>query len=274
MDTIKLEASKNSKKSVDLDNFRSRYTETHPDRTFTITYPSTEIYTFEHHYFVLLSKSNYVEFKPSWEMRPDYTSFDMYGSVIFWPVILFVNNVYSIEDYINMEGVYLPPYRNILKLVRDRVPKHHVEPVYIYRDIPGINLYDKGLLDDVEIEGFKGRENIQEQTEQPPPVVDQISLEEHTDVISITQDILLNEKFTLTRTPVNASTTNLYIENLNVPQRYGYHYVLKYNPSADKNNIISWARTDLFNETGGMSTLLEAGMTVRVVYLYERRISQ
>jgi len=270
METIKSEAIKNSSKSVDLDNFRSRYIDAPLGVDFTVTYPSTEIYTYEHHYFVLLSKSSYVEFKPSWEMRPDYTSFDMYGSVLFWPLILFVNNVYSIEDFIDLDGVYIPPYRFVLQMVRDRVPKHHIEPLAVYRDIPVPNVYTKGLLDNNEIDEMKGKENIEDQIFiEPTPGGPVYTLMEKTENFILSSEMLEDKGLALQHIPVNSSTVNLYLENMNVPQKYGYHYVLKLDPETNDMKFISWNSVDVFNPQGGMESLLEEDMRIKITYLHE-----
>lgn len=269
METIKTEANRNSKRSLDLDFFRSRYIETDPETLFSITYPAHEIYSYAHNYFVLLSKADYVEFKTSWEMRPDYTSYDMYGDVIFWPLILFVNDIYSIEDYRNLEGVYIPPYSLVLKIVKDRVPKHHVDPVHIYRDIPGINVFDKAPLDTYEIENIIAKDNLDTASEEDETTEPVLVLKEVTETFTLTESNIENKMITLRKTPVNASTVSLYIGSMNVPQKYGYHYVLTKNSTYNDYRDISWDASDVFNQVGGMDAILEEAMTIRVKYLYE-----
>ena len=82
METIVTEAKKNTNLISDIDNFRSRYMEIDYDTGTTVLFPSMEIYTYEHNLFRLLADSEQVRFIPKWEMRPDYASYDLYGSTI------------------------------------------------------------------------------------------------------------------------------------------------------------------------------------------------
>lgn len=266
MDTIKLEAKRNLAKATDLDNFRSRYVERDIIHGVSVFYPSSEIYSFEHNYFVLLSKADYVEFKPAWEMRPDYTSFDMYGNVIYWPLLLFINDVYSIEDYRDLEGVYIPSYRSVLQITRDRIPRGRVEELHIARDIPGINVFDRTLLDPAEIREITTRERTRPEEDIIPIPVKK--LEERVDTYILDQFDIADKTVRLTRLPINASSIHLYIDNMNVPQKYGYHYVLIPDEEGHYNTI-SWKKEDSFNQNGGMEMLLEEEMELRIKYLYE-----
>ena len=94
-ETIRQEAQRGSEQIADLDNFRSKYLEYDFEENFAVIFPSGEIYSFEHNKFSLLLDSKKVKFDFKWTMRPDYTSYDFYGTVIYWPVILLLCFLYN-----------------------------------------------------------------------------------------------------------------------------------------------------------------------------------
>ncbi|MCK5018460.1 MAG: hypothetical protein KAS32_15480 [Candidatus Peribacteraceae bacterium] len=123
MESIKPEARRNSKISLDLENFRARYLEKDTENDIQVIFPALEIATFEKNFFILLSDSKKVKFEPSWEMRPDYVSMDFYNTPVLWPLILFVNRINSIEDFTGLDDVLVPPYDKIIEILKDRVSK-------------------------------------------------------------------------------------------------------------------------------------------------------
>ena len=117
METILQQATKNISFPLDFDNLRKRYFDYDPVNTdISVVYPSGDIPGLEVYYYMLLSTSDQYDFDPSWEMRPDYTSYDIYGTIIYWPIILHLNNIYNIEEYTQLETVFAPPISSISKL--------------------------------------------------------------------------------------------------------------------------------------------------------------
>jgi len=121
MESIRGETKRNSELATDIDNFRSRYQETTSNLEITVTFPSGEIFSFEKNLFTLLSNAECVKFKPIWYQRPDYVSHEYYKNTIYWPIILFVNRVFSIEDFKELDEILIPPFSSILQVVKDRV---------------------------------------------------------------------------------------------------------------------------------------------------------
>lgn len=125
MESIKSEVAFNILIPTDLDNLRLRYKETLmteegiPD--LEVIYPSPEIYALDKNFFTLLYNSQKVSFKPRWQQRPDYVSYDYYGTTIYWPVILYINRKDSIEDFQNIDYIYVPSEDYIYRLASDRV---------------------------------------------------------------------------------------------------------------------------------------------------------
>ena len=124
MESIRGEAKRNAELATNLDNFRSRYKETTQDLETEVIFPAYEIYSFEKNLFVLLANANKVVFKPKWYQRPDYVSYEYYNSVIYWPIILFVNRIPSIEDFKGLDEILIPPFNSILQIVKDKADRY------------------------------------------------------------------------------------------------------------------------------------------------------
>lgn len=123
MQSIRHEAKRNAELATNIDNFRSRYKESSYDDTIDVTFPAGNIKTLDKNFFRLLAGSNLVPFETRWHQRPDYVSLDFYNTPIFWQMILYLNRVPSIEDFRDLEDIYVPPYGLIIDVMRDRISK-------------------------------------------------------------------------------------------------------------------------------------------------------
>jgi len=112
--TIESESKKLSHLVVDLDKFRKRYFTTTSDG-FNIEFVSPLFYSFEKYRFYLLSKSLTFDLDQKYYYRPDYLSYDYYNVVSLWALILFINNVTSIDEF-SISKVILPSYTSILNI--------------------------------------------------------------------------------------------------------------------------------------------------------------
>lgn len=126
MQSIKHEAKRNAELSTNIDNFRTRYKETSYDGTIDVTFPAGNIKTLDRNLFKLLAESNLVTFEPRWHQRPDYVSIDYYNTPMFWQLILYINRISSIEDFRDLENIYVPPFSLIVDIMRDRVPSTEI----------------------------------------------------------------------------------------------------------------------------------------------------
>jgi hypothetical protein len=118
MITIDLESKQRIKSPIDIDNMGERYkTES---EVFTFTSPS--LWTLEKHLFFLLKDSIEKTFEPKYRMKPDYLSYDEYGTVILSYLLMFVNGVYSLEDF-DLDNVIIPSYDSIVEICKDKFPK-------------------------------------------------------------------------------------------------------------------------------------------------------
>jgi len=127
MPSVKTEAKRNASLSGDLDKFRQLYREV--DGLSEVIYPSYRVLPFEINLFLLLSESARVDFQPKWQQRPDYASYDFYGSAIFWPILLYVNQVQSIEDFKDIDKLLVPSYNLILDLTREKLKIEEMETI-------------------------------------------------------------------------------------------------------------------------------------------------
>jgi len=108
MPTIVDEVNLLKKHYMDLDNLRGYYIDGSIPEKLNVIYPSASIEKLEDVYFRLLFESDIITFNEKWNMRPDYASYDIYGSIIYWPVLLFINNIQSIELFRNLEHIISP----------------------------------------------------------------------------------------------------------------------------------------------------------------------
>jgi len=118
---ITTESRENIRLPVDLDHFAVRYVT--ENNLYTFTSPS--LWTLEKHLYYLLRNSEQKEFEPKYKMRPDYMSFDEYGTVILAPVLMYVNGVFCIE-YFDLSEVVVPSFQSITEILKDKFPREQV----------------------------------------------------------------------------------------------------------------------------------------------------
>jgi len=116
--TIDREASRMAKQAIDIDNMRERVKTTNSIYTF----PSPSIYTIEKNLFYLLRFAKEEEFDSQYSMRPEYLSIDEYGTPALWELLMYVNNVFSKEEFI-LEKVVIPSFTSIVTICQDNFIK-------------------------------------------------------------------------------------------------------------------------------------------------------
>lgn len=250
----------------DLDNMRSRYLEHDWDTgDLSVIFPSGEIYSIENNKFRLLNNSKKIRFENRWSMRPDYVSYDHYGSVIYWPIILFVNNVSCLEDFRNLEYLYIPDYDDILEVIRDRIPNDEIQPLEIFVVDESVKYLKKSPLDDLELKQIESRRRISNFNDFIDSKTTTVSrqIAEVEEEFVTTEQILSNKKVKLTHTPINLSSISVFIDDFVLPQRYGYDYVL-----TDAGEIC-WDVDQLYSDNGGIDEIINEETILKVTYMYE-----
>jgi len=121
----------------DLDNFRTLYstTETDSDETILIQFVAPTIVAFEKYRFCLLQNSDLKPLDPGRYYRPDYVSYDNYGTPNLWALLLFINNISSLEDF-NIANVLIPTKKIISSMALDVLNSNILAELIPLSDIP------------------------------------------------------------------------------------------------------------------------------------------
>ena len=71
-------------------------------------------------YEFLSRNTYYVNMDKKYIGRPDYLSYDIYGSTNLWFLLLYMNGCYCLEDF-NMSKVYVPSIESINQVLRNYI---------------------------------------------------------------------------------------------------------------------------------------------------------
>ena len=58
--------------------------------------------------------------------KPDYFSFDEYGTVALSYLLMYINGVFSVEDF-DLNTVIIPSFDAIVEICQDKFPKQDVD---------------------------------------------------------------------------------------------------------------------------------------------------
>jgi hypothetical protein len=106
--TIDQEAKQRIRHPLDFDNMSERYKTSSKHYTFT----SPSLWVLEKHLFYLLKNSIQKDFDPKYKWKPDYLSFDEYGTVVLAPYLMFVNGVLIMEEF-DLVSVIIPSKKSM-----------------------------------------------------------------------------------------------------------------------------------------------------------------
>jgi len=122
MITIDQESRQRSRLPTSLDFMAQRYTTDNDLYTFT----SPSLWTIEKNIWFLLRNSEQKDFESKYKMKPDYLSFDEYGTVTLAFLLMYVNGVMSIEEF-DLNTVIIPTYSAIVDICQDKFPVQDVD---------------------------------------------------------------------------------------------------------------------------------------------------
>lgn len=248
--SIKTESKKNSKLVTDIDNFRNKYVDIDYDNNIEVIFPSFDVLTFDRNYFMLLSASRRVKFKSRWYMRPDYVSYDMYNTTIYWPLIMYINNIFSREDFVDLDSILIPPYTSIFQLYSNRLVDKKITPIQETVDETFSNqFYKKYPLDSREQNIIDTQNELNNFSKES---VYGVYTTEKTETITLTIDNIKNKYIDLQHEPVNSSTLALKLNSLSILQRYNYDYTLISNEQNEFKRI-SWKTSDIIENSSNTS---------------------
>jgi hypothetical protein len=113
-DLISTEAIQNLQSPLDIEKFGLRWK---TDNGY-FTFPDPNLITLDKNLYYLLKNSDEVPFERKYKYRPDYLSYDYYGTTILWEMLLYVNGVFSVEDF-DLDTVVVPSLSAVTYIIQD-----------------------------------------------------------------------------------------------------------------------------------------------------------
>lgn len=98
--TINSDSAYKSKVFSDIDFYRRFYTvRSNDDLKTPIRFISPALYAYDRYRYVLLRDSRIRELSQQYWYRPDYVSYEEYNTTNYWAVLLYINDIPSIEEF-------------------------------------------------------------------------------------------------------------------------------------------------------------------------------
>ncbi len=264
--TIDVESKRMAGSLIDLDNFRTTYFDHDKINKISVLYPGFEITTIEKHYYKLVFESSKIEFNQKWNMRPDYASHEIYGTVLYWYILLYINNIDCIENFTKetKNKIIYPHINSIQELVRDKISRNEIDLVnYKVKDKKAPRLYKTFIYSEDEyIRNVAKNAIINNNTTITPTC----TFKEYEEIFELTATNISNKYVDLTYQPLNHSSIALNIDGFTSEQSYGYDFKLVSN-DANSMQRISWSAADC-TFGNGMEHLLDIGDKIHITYLY------
>jgi len=125
MPTIKIdeESEKFKRMPIDFERMGKRF----KTSNVLYTFPDPNLDTLEENLFFLLRNSVELVFSPRYNFKPEYLSYDVYGTPALAPVLMFVNNIASVEDFYNLPKIVIPSLDSITTILTDIFPEEEIE---------------------------------------------------------------------------------------------------------------------------------------------------
>jgi hypothetical protein len=219
-----------SRYASDMDNSRRFYTmveksEDADEKDISIKFVSPKFHIWEEYRFTLLKDAVRKPLESKDYYRPDYVAYNEYSNINFWALILFINDIPTIEDF-NVESIIIPSYscvRDVVQAVSDKQPVQEFVALYELPPTPTIPLYSKKKM------VAAGTVDIVEQVEFTP-----------------TNMYFARESFTLTLFDIR----NRYIELIQEPVDASVNLII-----SDSSNYIKGRHYDIIQGTKGKNRL-------------------
>ncbi len=114
--TIDVECRRLKNSSTDSDKFRLKYR--HVENGLNVNFSSPMLSDFEKYRFFLLKNSQRKVLPVKFYYRPDYMAHDEYGTTNLWFLLLYINDIPSIEEF-DKYDILVPAYSAILRLTQE-----------------------------------------------------------------------------------------------------------------------------------------------------------
>lgn len=118
---IDQEARRQLKTPIDIERWGDRFKTTNE----LFSFPDPNITTIDKNLYYLLRNSTEEVFNPKYRYRPDYLSYDQYGTTILWELLMYVNSVFSVEDF-DLDSVVIPSMQSITFVLQDLYPERNI----------------------------------------------------------------------------------------------------------------------------------------------------
>jgi hypothetical protein len=118
MITIDKESKQRRQLAVDIDRFADQLICVNE----LFTFPSPSLWVLEKNLYYLLKNSTQKEFDRKYLYRPDYLSYDEYGTVALADLLMYVNGIASLEQF-TLNTVIIPGMSAIVTICSDRYSK-------------------------------------------------------------------------------------------------------------------------------------------------------
>ena len=115
--TIDRESRRRSRMAIDINFSGNRY----KTENTLFTFPSPTLETIDQYLFFLLKNSVQKQFEIKYKYRPDYMSYDEYGTVALAHLLMYVNGVASLEDF-DLQEVIVPTFNSIIEMLKEKFP--------------------------------------------------------------------------------------------------------------------------------------------------------
>jgi hypothetical protein len=125
-----------SKTYDDVDNYRNFYYmpeyDSENETSIPVQFVAPKIHLFEEFRFNLLANSVIKQLEPEMYYRPDYVSYKEYNTINFWALLLFINDIPTIEDFC-VENIKIPSKSSVMQLTdvaSERKSLEEILPLY------------------------------------------------------------------------------------------------------------------------------------------------
>ncbi len=134
--TIDKESLSLSKMRDDVDNYRRFYSlvEESDDGNVLVQFVAPKIIGYEDYRYYLLQNSVKKQLSPANYYRPDYVSYQEYGTTNLWTLLLFINDIPTIEDF-DQEEILIPTNTAIAQLTRNAAERKLLEEIVPLQDM-------------------------------------------------------------------------------------------------------------------------------------------
>jgi len=226
MALIDIESKLLSNAPNDIDKLRKLYIT--KEDGIRILFVSPYLWEYEKHRHYLLKHSIQRDLDSKYYYRPDYLSFDAYGSVVYWQLLLFMNNVSCIEEF-KIDSVIIPNSNAILELV-NRSEDHSV-PINLDVSDPLIS------IPKVYEPTYEG--HVETSPEALPKLLPWIR-----ETYILSEDDINNQYIILGHIPIISSII-CRVKNEIIAPIYDVHWNVKMNTDTAKLNIFTWHKDDV-----------------------------